>query len=260
MVCWLDWNISAAIGRIAPEFCIDTHVPEKIKPTDFGDPQFYPLVPASGLGLFRFQLVCLSNYWMDCDKCLYSHSWCSEDDPLTFPFVDVDPWGWGHAWWNQGFRLQIKFSPAWENAALLNEASPAAQQGSQCTGPRQGNVKYFFKCKDDITCSTCYYPPMHTLKTIITQYWIIGWMDYFFSAFTTRFQWFPQTATIITSPQSRRPKSLCYFPMGCNESCFSSVRSHPRHVPREPPGCGGVNGSLTLVPVQFLFTSLQTCV
>lgn len=59
--------------------------------------------------------------------------------------------------------IQIKFSSAAQNAALLNQGSPAAQQGRRSTGLQQGYVetdllkglKVFCETQGNMTCSTC---------------------------------------------------------------------------------------------------------
>ena len=60
------------------KFCTDIHDPQKMNPTDFGDPLTFPVV---GGTTSYFSMKYLNYYWIDCDEIWFSHS-CSPQDEL----------------------------------------------------------------------------------------------------------------------------------------------------------------------------------
>ncbi len=57
-----DYNIAITIRGIAMKFCTDIHGPQRMKPTDFGDPLTFPLGSPRDWHMW-FWVKCLNNYW-----------------------------------------------------------------------------------------------------------------------------------------------------------------------------------------------------
>ncbi len=65
--CGPDWNIWTIIWGTAMKFHTDIHSPQRMNPTDFGDPLSFPLAPPWGWYLC-YSVKCLNNYQMDCHE------------------------------------------------------------------------------------------------------------------------------------------------------------------------------------------------
>ncbi len=70
-----DWNISTT------GLCMHS-CPQKLNPTDFGDPLNLPVVPSCG-SHFWFLVKCLDNLWVDCHEIWFTRLW-TFGDPSTF--------------------------------------------------------------------------------------------------------------------------------------------------------------------------------
>lgn len=74
----LDHRRMNAVGQSLTDWhklWTDIHVPERMTPTDFGDPMTIPLAPPWGLHFLQFWLKHSNNCWMDCHNIWYTHAW-----------------------------------------------------------------------------------------------------------------------------------------------------------------------------------------